>query len=245
MARLDEKNVASVKKTVSTAGPTGGILSAFDIAQSKKLVQNVGGKKAADAQVGALMGINKTAAAPAKGKGGKLTKVSTPVKAGATLKNALKRGDQSSATQVMKEKLTGKPAAAAKQEELKMSTYQLPSAVQIGPHSYNYEQTMDALKKTRQTYGEGSDEYKALADAVGYISEKANYGMMYKKPDLRKDAGKSYVDTAQAVYQNVRDRIPTLGRNENIAVRLLNQFGVKGARSLAKDKDAVEGLRNK
>ena len=68
MARLNEKNVASVKKTVSVAAPTGPLFSAFDLAQSKKLVQNMAGRKAADTQVGALVGLNRTAAAQGKGK---------------------------------------------------------------------------------------------------------------------------------------------------------------------------------
>ena len=216
MARIDEKNLASVKKTVSTAGPTGGILSAFDIAQSKKLVQNVGGKKAANAQGNALIGINKTAATQGKGKGGTLTKVSTTVK--------------------------GTPAA--KKEELKMSTYQLPDVVNVGGFTYNAEQAFDALKKVENTYGIDSEEYKSLSHSLGAEGGKRKYGMQFKKPDLRKDAGKSYTDTVQNSYQGSNLRNPTtkpyILYEDKKSLELLNKLGVKGERSLSKDSEAVQ-----
>lgn len=261
MAKLDEKNVASVKKTVSVAAPTGPLFSAFDIAQSKKIAQNLGGKKAANEQANALVGINRTAATPAKGKGGQTMggkATAAKGKGGPTMgqKAAVARGQGGPVAQAIANKLTGKPAAAVaapavKKEELKMSTYELPDVFEVAGHTYNFDDVIDAVKKTENTYGKSSRQYRALVSALGNQSSErlAFTALDFKKPDLRKDAGKSYVDTAQTVFgAHSFPRFKETGSDyghtdDQIAISLLNQFGVKGARNLSKDERAVNARK--
>ena len=257
MARLDEKNVASVKKTVSVAGPTGGILSAYDKAAAAKFVKGGVADKAANAAVGTMMAGR---AAAAQGRGGQTTgKKATAAKGtgGNTMgKKAVtaQGGNRGPIVQAIKNKLTGKPAAAApakKQEELKISTYNLPDAFQIGDGdnatTYDYEGVMDAIKKTESTYGKTSRQYRALVSALGNQSDvrPSFTGKDYKKPDLRKDAGKSYVDTAQTVlgahsFPRFKSTAPDYGHTDDQFARaLLEQFGVKKVRNLGDDPRSV------
>lgn len=269
MARIDEKNVASVKKTVSVAAPTGGIkLSAYDKAAGAKFVKGGVADRAATAQ----------------GRGGTLTKVSTPVKGGQTMggkataaqgkggqtmgqKAATAQGKGGPIVQAIKEKLTGKPAAAAaapeKEEPLKLSTFNLPTVVRVGNQGYDPKEVFGVAKKIEQTYGRDSQEFRSFATGVG-LSPSANggYGFPgtnFKKPDLRKDT-KSYVDTAQKQYgitQNpmqARSNLVGFGGNKasiqdasdvgrfvKFANTMLEEFGAKpGKRILATDPKSVE-----
>ena len=256
MARLDEKNVASVKKTVSVAAPTGGIkLSAYDKAAGAKFVKGGVADRAATAQ----------------GRGGTLTKVSTPVKGGQTMggkataaqgkggptmgqKAATAQGKGGPIVQAIANKLTGKPttAAPAKTEKLKVSTFELPTVFEITGDTYNREDVLDAIQKTKSTYGEKSRMYKGLLSSLGVREQDGKLlftGRDYKKPDLRKDAGKSYVDTAQTVLGNIPgykrmspspygpyanyDEVDEY--TDNKAKNLLKMFNVKPSRNLGKD----------
>jgi hypothetical protein len=72
---------------------------------------------------------------------------------------------------------------------------------------------------------------------------KRKYGMQFKKPDLRKDAGKSYTDTVQNSYQGSNERFPRtkyILAEDATSLELLNKLGVKGQRSLSKDREAVQ-----
>ena len=259
MAKLDEKNVASVKKTVSVAAPTGGIkLSAYDKAAGTKFLKGGVADKAAQSAVGTMM-AGRAAAVQGKGgqtMGGKAT--AAKGKGGPTMgqKAAIARGQGGPVVQAIKNKLTGKPAAAAsapaaKKEELKISTYNLPTAFQIGDDenatTYDFEGVMDAIKKTESTYGKSSRQYRALLSALGNQSDirPSFTGKDYKKPDLRKDAGKSYVDTAQTVlgahsFPRFKPTAPDYGHTDDQFARaLLEQFGVKKVRNLNDDPRSV------
>ena len=86
--------------------------------------------------------------------------------------------------------------------------------------------------------------YTSLSQAIGAEGGKRKYGMTFKKPDLRKDAGKSYTDTIQYSFQGSNERNPRnvggILYSDKLAQELLNKLGVKGQRTLAKDKEAVQ-----
>jgi hypothetical protein len=240
MARLDEKNVASVKKTVSVAAPTGPLFSQFQQNQGRQLLRNA---MVPNETIEAAVG-NKPAAV--KGKGGKLTKISTPVKGVANV-------------QAIKNKLTGKPTTPAKSEEFKMGTYNLPEVVRIGGYSVEVKDVKQALKKILSTYGESSKEFKNFMSSTGANLSK-DYEILsftgsdtYKKPDLRKDP-KSYVDTAQVSHNQStlfdrRNPSPYLNReykqdanikSDDETVTLLNKLGYDVfKRNLKFDKEST------
>ena len=259
--KLDPKKMEVVKKTVTVAAPTGGIkLSAFDKASAQRLVSNA-------------MGTMNNGQAPAKGKsgqtmGGKAT--AAQGKGGPTMgqKAAIARGQGGPVAQAIANKLTGKPAASAaapqeKQEELKLSTFNLPTVVRVLDEGYDPKEVFDVAKKIEQTYGRNSDEFRTFAAGVGLSpSAKGGYGFpgtTYKKPDLRKDT-KSYVDTAQLQYGIMREPMQAkynyagfggnksdiksykdVGNFMRYAKSMLEEFGAKpGKRILAKDQKSVE-----
>lgn len=145
-----------------------------------------------------------------------------------------------------------------KEGELKISTVKLPAVVQIGEHSFDRNSVVDVLKKVKSTYGPQSRELQAILSAVGGSAGPSGdligfTGRDYKKPDLRKDAGKSYTDTAQVVLGNIpgvqrQTKVLPAGGNvkemekntDDIALRLLNKHGAVPARSLASDKEGVQ-----
>lgn len=261
MARLDEKNVASVKKTVSVAGPTGGILSAYDKAAAAKFVKGGVADKAANAAVGTMMAGR---AAAAQGRGGQTTgKKATAAKGtgGNTMgKKAVtaQGGNRGLIVQAIKNKLTGTPVAStpAKTEELKITTVKLPAVFEVAGNTYNREDVLDAVKKAKSTYGANSNKYKSLLSSLSIREQGGQLlfsGREFKKPDLRKDAGKSYVDTAQTVLGNIPNTkrmspspygaLASLEDSDRYSDRetvdLLKQFGVRPDRNLGKDPKAT------
>jgi hypothetical protein len=282
MAKLDEKNVASVKKTVSVAGPTGGILAQMSKLTPTGIVREGGqsnepyapmvltaagrrdylkqqaakGKPAAavKGQGGQTMGGKATAA---KGKGGTTM----------GQKAAVAKGQGGPVVQAIKNKLTGKPANAAsapaeKQEQLKLSTFNLPTVVRVGNQGYDPNEVFGVAKKIEQTYGRDSEEFKQFAAGVG-LAPTANKGWGFpgidvRKPDLRKDT-KSYVDTAQKEYgistnpmyakqnyrgfggQNKNQDPNSVGRMIKYAADMLEEFGAKpGKRLLSQDEKGYQ-----
>ena len=252
--QLDPKKMEVVKKTVSVAAPTGGVkLSAFDKAAAQKLVSNA-------------MGTIRNGTTPTKGNGKKtMGEKATAVQGtgGNTMgKKAItaQGGNRGPIVQAIKNKLTGTStttaAPAAKTEELKISTFKLPAVFEVAGNTYNREDVLDAVKKAKSTYGENSNKYKSLLSSLGVREQGGQLlfsGRQFKKPDLRKDAGKSYVDTAQTVLGNIPNtermspspyaRLASL-ENSNAysdreTVDLLKQFGVRPDRNLGKDPKAT------
>jgi hypothetical protein len=259
--QLDPKKIAAVKQVAAgTIGEKlaekaqqlkGGVnLSAYDKAAGKKLLTNLTTDKAAAAAAGSPMGAKAVAA---QGRGGQTM----------GQKAVIARGKVGPVVKAIESKLTGKPATAspaAKEEELKMGRYQLPSVIKIGSDIYDFKDIENAAKKVAQTYGKDSEEYKYFATGIGK-SSTGNYGIEeYRKPDMRGDS-KSYVDTIQ--YQGglvndpylLQERYEKLGGKymlnntagrpvENVyrvTKKLLDELGVKpGSRSLAADKNAVK-----
>lgn len=260
MARLDEKNVASVKKTVSVAGPTGGILSAYDKAAAAKFVKGGVADKPANAALGTMMFGR---AAAAQGRGGQTTgKKATAAKGtgGNTMgKKAAtaQGGNRGPIVQAIANKLTGKPttAAPAKQEE---GRFKLPSVVVIDGQNYSTADIFRAHNNLVKTYGKDSYEAKALRSAAG-MRNHPEYGTIIGvqqrlKPDMRGDT-KSYVDTIQNVsgsdYANAQRRLEEEdkqtpgayagfgGNIQKTAAKLLGVLNIKpGTRNLAEDKNS-------
>lgn len=269
MAKLNEKKVAAVKK-LAQGGPgqkikekadrvTQGIQGYFS--GRENAIKGAFGPTASGVASNVVSGMRQKATT-AQGKGGQTMGQKANKAQGAKGRPVV---------QAIANKLTGTSATtsapvapATKQETLKISTVELPTVFEIDNYKFNRrydkDSVLDALAKVGSTYGKKSKEFMSIVSAIGAkIDSNGNItgytGKTYKKPDLRKDAGKSYVDTAQTVLGNPslstrntpsveRDRDVSSGIDQDLinddkAIRLLEKFGAKSARSLSQDKEAT------
>jgi hypothetical protein len=226
--QLDPKKMAAVKKLAQgkiaekLKDPiTKGLTTYFG--EREKSIKSALGSNASQNPKNVVASM-RSKATTAQGKGGQTMGQKATTAQGKT-------------AQVGGQKMGGK-------EELQMGTYALPDVVNVAGMTFNADQAYDALKKVERTYGIDSDEYKSLSYSIGAEGGKRKYGITYKKPDLRKDAGKSYTDTIQYSFQGSPDRNPAASRfvlaEDQKSLELLNKLGVKGQRTLAKDKEAVQ-----
>ena len=141
----------------------------------------------------------------------------------------------------------------------KSGTFELPSVVQINGKNYSMDDIFRAHRNAVQTYGQNSDEARALRAAGGLRITPEGQTVVgikrFAKPDMRGDA-KSYVDTLQHVggsdYDATRANLVREYKNDDSswtadAPKIMHKFaedilvtlGIKpGSRNLSEDKNA-------